>query len=93
MDKHILKTLELDKIREMTAERASTLWGKELAGELLPTEDFAAVAELLDLTQEAYDISAANFPPMGGIYDIRPFIKRAKKFCRYFKHHDGRAVH
>ncbi len=78
MDKHILKTLELDKIREMTAERASTLWGKELAGELLPTEDFAAVAELLDLTQEAYDISAANFPPMGGIYDIRPFIKRAQ---------------
>lgn len=78
MDSNVLSTLEYPKIREMLAAKTSSLMGRELAENLLPSNDWDVVLEQLDETDEARQaLLAAPSVPLGGIRDIRPLIKRA----------------
>lgn len=76
MEKDVLKVLEYEKIREMLKERAGSLLGKEKAMGLSPSSDFREVEEWMAQTEEAVRIYAATAPPLGGIRDIRPLLKK-----------------
>ncbi|MBQ1914015.1 MAG: endonuclease MutS2 [Selenomonadaceae bacterium] len=76
MEKDALKVLEYDKIREMLEERAGSALGKEKARGLSPSSDFSEVSQWMAETEEAVRIYAASAPPLGGIRDIRPLLKK-----------------
>ena len=76
MEKESLKVLEYDKIREMLEERAGSILGKEKARMLLPDSDFSEVEQRMAETEEAVRVYAAAAPPLGGIRDIRPILKK-----------------
>lgn len=79
MEPAVLSTLEYNKIRDMLAERAGSVMGKELVQELVPVKDPTLVQERLAETAEAREIMN-NVPsiPLGGIRDVRVTIKRAE---------------
>ena len=78
MEKETYKIMEYDRIREMLADRASSRIGKEQAKTLEPSSDFDEVAEWLAETTEAVTVLETAMPPFGGIFDIRPLLKKAK---------------
>lgn len=79
MDASVLKTLEYNKIREMLAEKSSSIMGRELAEKLVPANDFAEVTKRIAETREAKEIlDAMSSVPLGGIRDIRSLLKRAE---------------
>ncbi|GMB00600.1 endonuclease MutS2 [Pelosinus sp. IPA-1] len=79
MDASVLKTLEYNKIREMLAEKSSSIMGRELAEKLVPANDFAEVTKRIAETREAREIlDAMSSVPLGGIRDIRSLLKRAE---------------
>lgn len=73
------KTLEYEKITAMLAERAGSLLGKEKAMRLYPSSDFSEVLEWQQETDEAVTIYSLTMPPLGGIRDIRPLLKKSGK--------------
>ncbi|WP_425061225.1 Endonuclease MutS2 [Sporomusa carbonis] len=78
MESSVLTTLEYNKIRDMLAERTSSIMGRELAENLVPVNEADEVIRQLSETAEACEVmnTAANVP-LGGIRDIRATIKRA----------------
>ncbi len=79
MEQESFHVLEYEKITEMLAERASSMPGKEKAESLVPSPDYDEVCERMAETREAVEIYALTLPPFGGIRDIRPLLKKAKK--------------
>lgn len=78
MDAHTLDLLEFPKIRALVAARAGTSLGKERVLALAPATDLAPAREALDLVTEMVDALAARLdPPLGGLKDVRLWIKRA----------------
>ncbi len=78
MEQESFKVLEYEKIRTMLMERASSVRGRELAMELLPSSVFEEVSERLQETAEAVRVFAAAVPPFGGIRDIRAILRKGK---------------
>lgn len=79
MDVSVLKTLEYHKIRAMLADKSSSIMGRELAEELVPTSELIEVERRIAETEEARGIlDAISSIPLGGIRDIRSFLKRAE---------------
>jgi DNA mismatch repair protein MutS2 len=79
MDLSVLKTLEYHKIREMLSDRSTSIMGRELAEQLVPVNDLAAVEQRIAETKEAREIlDAMSNIPLGGIRDIRVLLKRAE---------------
>jgi len=79
MNEKVLKVLEYDKIIEKLTDRASSMPGKELAEKLVPSVDFEEVKRSLKETTDAVTcILRKGSPPLGGIHDIRPYIRRAE---------------
>lgn len=78
MEKEALKTLEYTKITAMLEERAGSVLGKERAAALLPVSDFDEVQERMQQTAEAAAVYRMTAPPLGGIRDIRPLLKKVK---------------
>lgn len=79
MDLSVLKTLEYHKIRAMLADRSSSAMGRELADELVPTNDRIEVNRRIAETSEAREIlDAMSNIPLGGIRDVRSMLKRAE---------------
>ena len=79
MDASVLKTLEYNKIREMLADKSSSIMGRELAEKLVPANDFTEVTKRIAETREAREIlDAMSSIPLGGIRDIRSLLKRAE---------------
>ena len=72
------KVLEFDKILSKLQDCTSSNFGKELAQNLLPDNDFNAVKENLSLTTEAVKIFALNSPPLGGFRDVCQAFKKIK---------------
>lgn len=77
MDTAAFKALEYDRIRAMLAARADSVRGKELALTVLPSGDAEEVKARLSLTQEAVAVYEFSRPPLGGVFDIREFLKKA----------------
>ena len=70
--------LEYDRIRALLADCASSLLGKERATSIEPSSDREEVQSRLAETAEAVRIAGFAAPPLGGIRDLRPMLKKVK---------------
>lgn len=78
MNPHSLRVLEFNAIRERLVGQTAFSLGQERARALVPSADEAEVRRLQDETAEAVRLlDASGFVPMGGLHDIRPWIKTA----------------
>ncbi|SHG88170.1 endonuclease MutS2 [Ornithinibacillus halophilus] len=78
MNQRILRVLEFDKIRNQLQEQAATSLGKDFAVKLVPLTELEEVQKLQQETDEAAQILRLNkVIPLGGIFDIRPSLKRS----------------
>ncbi len=78
MNQTVFKTLAYKKITHMLADMATSAMGKELASQLVPSNEFDEVSQRLSLTAEAADILISSEPPFGGIHDIRALLKKTR---------------
>lgn len=76
MEKDSFKVLEYNRILDKLQEKAGSAMGKELCRGLLPSSDVNEVREWLAQTAEAVQVDSMAHPPMGGIHDIRQYIKK-----------------
>ena len=76
MEKDSFKVLEYNRILDKLQEKAGSAMGKELCRGLLPSSDVNEVREWLAQTAEAVQVDSVAHPPMGGIHDIRQYIKK-----------------
>ncbi|GGJ70637.1 endonuclease MutS2 [Anoxybacillus voinovskiensis] len=75
----VLKVLEFDKVKAQLLEHVSSSLGKEKIEQLLPSTDIAEIIRALDETDEAATaLRLRGHAPLGGMFDIRPSVKRAK---------------
>lgn len=76
MNNYYLKKLEFYKILEILENFCSTISGKEIAINLLPSNDKELVIRILTETEEAISLSYRNsFPSFYDFYDITTDIK------------------
>ncbi|BDG44574.1 endonuclease MutS2 [Saccharococcus caldoxylosilyticus] len=79
MQTKVLHVLEFDKVKEQLLKHAASSLGKEKIETLLPSSDFAEVVDWLEETDEAAAVlRLRGHVPLGGIFDIRASLKRAK---------------
>ncbi|MFD2926170.1 endonuclease MutS2 [Halobacillus naozhouensis] len=77
MNQRILHVLEYKKIIEQLAEQAASSLGKERALALKPSIELEEVTQWQKETDEAAQvIRLKGYIPLGGIFDIKPSIKR-----------------
>ncbi|QHS22957.1 endonuclease MutS2 [Virgibacillus sp. MSP4-1] len=78
MNERVLKTLEFDKIKELLTGYAGSSLGKEEASKLYPSNELPEAQRWQEETDEARQVLRLKGQiPMGGIFDIRPHVKRA----------------
>ncbi|MDZ5470745.1 endonuclease MutS2 (plasmid) [Bacillus sp. 31A1R] len=78
MQERVLKVLEFIKVREQLLEHVSSSLGRDKASKLLPSTNFEEVVQRQEETDEAAKVlRIKGNVPLGGIFDIRPQIKRA----------------
>jgi DNA mismatch repair protein MutS2 len=78
MHERVLKVLEFDKVKEQLLEHVSSTLGRDKVKQLLPSSDFQEVVRLQEETDEAVKVlRLKGNVPLGGIFDIRPYTKRA----------------
>ncbi|WP_071460322.1 endonuclease MutS2 [Bacillus massilinigeriensis] len=78
MLQRVRKTLEFNKIVEELLRHVSSPLGREKAEALVPSTDFQEVVRLQEETDEASTVlRLKGNVPLGGIFDIRPHVKRA----------------
>lgn len=78
METEVYKVLEYEKIREMLAACAGSSLGKERAHALEPSTEFDEVERWQEETAEAVRIHAMTAPPLGGIHDLRPLLRKIR---------------
>ncbi|WP_370295177.1 endonuclease MutS2 [Rossellomorea marisflavi] len=79
MNSKVLKTLEFDKIKELLKEYAASALGLAKVTALTPSVDYDEILALHEETDEAMTIlRLKGHAPLGGIFDIRPHVKRAQ---------------
>ncbi|MFB6467921.1 endonuclease MutS2 [Cytobacillus sp. Hz8] len=78
MQQRVMKVLEFHKIKEQLIDFASSSFGREKVSKLTPSTDFEQVVKMQEETDEAVKVLRIKGNiPLGGIFDIRPQIKRA----------------
>ncbi|WP_165244223.1 endonuclease MutS2 [Paludisphaera soli] len=79
MDSHTLELLGVSKIRALVAARAACSLGKEAARGLEPSGDVREIhARQAVATEMVEAIRSGLRPPLGGLHDIRPLVRRAQ---------------
>lgn len=79
MNDRAIKVLEYEKIIKKLKDRASSMLGKGLAGQLKPFTNYEEVIRAQSETTDAVTcILRKGSPPLGGIHEIRSFIRRAQ---------------
>ncbi|MDF2566520.1 MAG: mutS2 1, partial [Massilibacillus sp.] len=79
MDLAVLKTLEYNKIIKQLAECTSSTLGRELVENLLPSNEYEKVEAWIAETAEGRSVlQVVATLPLGGIRDIREFLKKSK---------------
>ncbi|MCR8851008.1 endonuclease MutS2 [Rossellomorea sp. SC111] len=79
MNSKVLKTLEFDKIKELLKQFAASALGHARVSSLMPSIDYEEITALHEETDEAMTIlRLKGHAPLGGIFDIRPHVKRAQ---------------
>jgi len=75
----VLKTLEFDKIKELLKQYAASALGHAKVSSLMPSVEYEEITALHEETDEAMTIlRLKGHAPLGGIFDIRPHVKRAQ---------------
>ena len=78
MDSHTLELLGFDKVRELLAGYAATSLGRDLARQIEPGTDYAAIKHEMDLTTEMVSaLGLGQAPPFSGLHDVRLLARRA----------------
>ncbi|WP_226673302.1 endonuclease MutS2 [Rossellomorea aquimaris] len=79
MNSKVLKTLEFDKIKELLKQFAASALGHARVSSLMPSVEYEEITALHEETDEAMTIlRLKGHAPLGGIFDIRPHVKRAQ---------------
>jgi len=79
MDSRVLGTLAYDKIIQRLQQHAVSATAQEVALQLQPFTDFQRAVEALRETDQARLVMRLKgLPPLNGIKDIRPVLKRAR---------------
>ncbi|WP_044340461.1 endonuclease MutS2 [Rossellomorea aquimaris] len=79
MNSKVLKTLEFDKIKELLKQYAASALGHARVASLMPSLEYEEITALHEETDEAMTIlRLKGHAPLGGIFDIRPHVKRAQ---------------
>ncbi|MDM5156721.1 endonuclease MutS2 [Bacillus sp. DX1.1] len=74
-----LRVLEYDKVKEQLLEHVASSLGRDKVKQLVPSTNYEEIVEMQDTTDEAAKvIRLKGHVPLGGIFDIRPNVKRAK---------------
>ena len=78
MQERVLKVLEFEKVKRQLLEHVASSLGREMAEKLVPSTNFEEVVQRQEETDEAAKVlrMKANIP-LGGIFNIRPHIKRS----------------
>ena len=81
MQERVLKVLEFEKVKEQLLEHVASSLGREMAEKLVPSTNFEEVVQRQEETDEAAKVlrMKANIP-LGGIFNIRPHIKRCRNW-------------
>lgn len=78
MQQRVMQVLEFHKVKEQVLEHASSSLGKSLVQEMMPSTVLEEVKRRQEETDEATQILRIKGNiPLGGIFDIKPHIKRA----------------
>lgn len=78
MQERVLKVLEFNKVKEQLLEHVSSSLGRKKAESILPSADYEEVIRRQEETDEAVTVfRIKGNVPLGGIFDIRPHVKRA----------------
>ncbi|WP_078414936.1 endonuclease MutS2 [Priestia abyssalis] len=78
MQQRIFKVLEFDKVKEQLLTHVASSLGREKVMQLMPSTDYEEVVKRQNATDEAVTVlRIKGNVPLGGIYDIRPYVKRA----------------
>jgi DNA mismatch repair protein MutS2 len=78
MDQHSLEKLEFERVRDLLAGCARTALGRDLAQRISPSAEPARVRRWLEQLQQMERLMAVrDVPPLGGLSDVRPLIRRA----------------
>ncbi|WLR50160.1 endonuclease MutS2 [Bacillus tianshenii] len=79
MFKRVMRVLEYDKIKEKLQTYAASSLGKEKAERLKPAYELEEVIDAQAKTDEAAKVLRLKGSfPLGGIFDVRPSVKRAE---------------
>ncbi|MDC2863111.1 MULTISPECIES: endonuclease MutS2 [unclassified Bacillus (in: firmicutes)] len=74
-----LRVLEYEKVKEQLLEHVASSLGRDKVKGLVPSTDYEEVVKMQETTDEAAKvIRLKGHVPLGGIFDIRPNVKRAK---------------
>ncbi len=77
MNDKTLRVLEFEKIIDRLKNLTASELGRELVKELQPQTDFNTVEKMLSETNDGVScIVRRGSPPLGGMHDIRPSLKR-----------------
>ncbi|MGD6802503.1 endonuclease MutS2 [Rossellomorea aquimaris] len=78
MNDKVLRTLEFNKVKELLSGFAASPLGRAKAEALQPSTTLEEVIRIQEETDEAASIlRLKGHAPLGGIFDIRPAVKRA----------------
>ncbi|OHX50125.1 endonuclease MutS2 [Cytobacillus oceanisediminis] len=78
MQERVLKILEFNKVKEQLLEHVSSSLGRKKAINIRPSTDYEEVIRRQEETDEAVTVlRIKGNVPLGGIFDIRPHVKRA----------------
>ncbi|WP_421380331.1 endonuclease MutS2 [Bacillus salacetis] len=78
MNDKVLRTLEFNKVKELLAGFAASALGRAKVEGLQPSTSLEEVSRIQEETDEAANIlRIKGHAPLGGIFDIRPAVKRA----------------
>lgn len=78
MQERVLKILEFNKVKEQLLEHVSSSLGRKKAINIRPSTDYEEVIHRQEETDEAVTVlRIKGNVPLGGIFDIRPHVKRA----------------
>ncbi|MFD2681525.1 endonuclease MutS2 [Bacillus seohaeanensis] len=79
MNRKVQKTLEFDKIKELLKQYAASRLGHSKADGLSPSVNYEEIVRMQEETDEAMTVlRVKGHAPLGGIFDIRPHVKRAQ---------------
>ncbi len=78
MDAHTLELLEFERLRAIVAGYAATSLGRDEALAIVPLHEMGEIDQRLQETEELLELVRAGLgPPMGGMTDVRPLVRRA----------------